>query len=298
MKLKEICLGAVFALAVMLAGCSGEGEDASETVTESVGESITETVPESVSESVTEKSVQYMEHIRAFITSNVYDDPEMYGVKIIKSSDELEEYINGYEITDRREELAEYAETVDFGKEVIASKTVWLSSGSYGFDFYFTEVKNGMVVFNYELTESEYGMTDNEAVLFMFARIPEELVDTDSDWRYYSKHLMGFKTSYDMNKYSGYSEEKILRSPDELKEFGEQCGREGDIEAYARNVDFEKEAVAVSMVCLTSGGYDFTFNGVYVNEGEVLFDYALIGSDRAMTADMATLYLLAVIPGE
>lgn len=112
----------------------------------------------------------------------------------------------------------------------------------------------------------------------------------------FMQHLMAFKTSQYLDE-NEYGKVKIIRSREELEEFGEFCEKPKEVAEYGSNVDFNKNAVAVNTIFLPSGSYDFDFYETSASDGIVNFVYELIDSD-AMTDDIATLYMLGEIPSD
>ena len=118
------------------------------------------------------ETFQYPEQIMAFKTSKSFDYDMNGTVKIIRSFDALTEF---GELCGGADEVSKYGENVDFEKDVVAVKMKFLSSGSYGFDFYGTSVSDGEIWFVYGLTGEDV-MTCDVAALYLFAAIPAELV--------------------------------------------------------------------------------------------------------------------------
>ncbi|MDE6592869.1 MAG: hypothetical protein K2K57_07395 [Oscillospiraceae bacterium] len=301
------------AAALMLTGCVGDGENVTESrantanlALETALEDITtekSVSKEEITESTAKTDTKYMERVMAFKASNAYRERDMYGVKIIRSPEELESFTEIYEIPDWKEQLTEFGEEIDFDKNVIAADIVFLSSGGYDFDFYYTTVENGEVNFEYELIENKYGMTDDEAALFMFARIPAELVEI-SDSMIVEKALqipeqtMSFKTSgsYEQDMYGL----KIIRSFGELESFTENYGiseEKEQLKEFGEGVDFGKNAIAANIVCLSSADSEY-YNMTEVGKGGIVFNYSLKRIGYSMADGKAVLFMFAAIPKE
>ena len=173
--------------------------------------------------------------------------------KIIRSPEELEEF---GDFCERPEEVAEYGSNVDFDKNVVAVNMVFLSSGSYDFEFFNTYVTEGTVNFEYDLIEYD-AMTCDIATLYMFAEIPAELISDPypgETAEKYNDNILSFEIvrfiDDDMYKTS------IIRSSDELSEFARAYGVSEDIGDFGDGIDFEKNVIAAQVVLLSCGGRD------------------------------------------
>lgn len=296
--------------AALLTGCGGSGQaelsetetvtgtSATESITEtSAPASITETVPETsaAGNTQTKKSHPYMDHIMAFKTSQCLDDEDYGKVKIIRSPEELEEF---GDFCERPEEVAEYGSNVDFDKNVVAVNMVFLSSGSYDFEFFNTYVTEGTVNFEYDLIEYD-AMTCDIATLYMFAEIPAELISDPypgETAEKYNDNILSFEIvrSIDDDMYKT----SIIRSSDELSEFARAYGVSEDIGDFGDGTNFEKNVIAAQVVLLSCGGDRHKFYGVNAAKGYMLFDYRIIGKDIEMPSVEGALFMLAEIPAE
>ncbi len=315
-KFALVCV-MILAAALMLTGCAGGGENMTESAAitenpaseETASEDITaeESVSKTeITESTATADTKYMECVTAFKTSNSYRDRDMYGVKIIRSPEELESFTEIYEIPDWKEHLTEFGKEIDFDKNVIAADIVFLSSGGYDFDFYYTTVENGEVIFEYELIDNKHGMTDDEAALFMFARIPASLVEISDSMvvekkLQYPEQTMAF-TALDTYEQDMYGV-KIIRSFKELESFAEiyRISEEKEqLKEFGEKVDFDRYAVAADIVFLYINEFE-SFHGGKAENGEVVFNYTILNRGHSVSDDeydKTSLFMFSMIPKE
>lgn len=101
---------------------------------------------------------------------------------------------------------------------------------------------------------------------------------------------------------------RLLRSSEEAEEFigllgyydykGDYRDEElGGFKEFAADVDYSENCLAVDMVYLACGSYNWIFDGVTVSEGALKFDYDIISSGID-TTDTATLFLAAEVPAD